>query len=184
MHGRSDMISMYMRHLLVQAEPDVIRGRVSAVNTVFIGASNELGEFESGVTARGGALPRRRGRRHGNPRGRGSGRALPDAWRDLPTSRAVERDVGDRRRRPRGKRLELRTTDPVAFEIGPIQVHWYGIIRRAVLGAGGGHHESRGGGSGPDVGWAMLLPVLVAAVIGARIYHVIHQWDFYVEIRC
>jgi hypothetical protein len=32
--------------------PDAIRGRVSAVNAVFIGASNELGEFESGVTAR------------------------------------------------------------------------------------------------------------------------------------
>ena len=38
--------------LLVQLEtPDAIRGRVSAVNAVFIGASNELGEFESGVTA-------------------------------------------------------------------------------------------------------------------------------------
>jgi len=41
-----------VRHLLVQLEtPDEIRGRVSAVNAVFIGASNELGEFESGVTA-------------------------------------------------------------------------------------------------------------------------------------
>jgi len=45
-------VSMYIRHLLVQLEtPDEIRGRVSAVNSVFIGASNELGEFESGVTA-------------------------------------------------------------------------------------------------------------------------------------
>ena len=50
--GASDMISMYVRHLLVQLQtPDAIRGRVSAVNAVFIGASNELGEFESGVTA-------------------------------------------------------------------------------------------------------------------------------------
>ncbi|MBL8259034.1 MAG: MFS transporter [Candidatus Competibacteraceae bacterium] len=50
--GASDMISVYVRHLLVQMEtPDAIRGRVSAVNAVFIGASNELGEFESGVTA-------------------------------------------------------------------------------------------------------------------------------------
>lgn len=50
--GMSDMISVYVRHLLVQLEtPDEIRGRVSAVNAVFIGASNELGEFESGVTA-------------------------------------------------------------------------------------------------------------------------------------
>jgi MFS family permease len=50
--GAGDMISVYVRHLLVQYEtPDAIRGRVSAVNSVFIGASNELGEFESGVTA-------------------------------------------------------------------------------------------------------------------------------------
>jgi hypothetical protein len=50
--GAGDMISVYVRHLLVQnATPDAIRGRVSAVNSVFIGASNELGEFESGVAA-------------------------------------------------------------------------------------------------------------------------------------
>ncbi len=50
--GASDMVSVYIRHMLVQLEtPDGIRGRVSAVNAVFIGASNELGEFESGVTA-------------------------------------------------------------------------------------------------------------------------------------
>ena len=50
--GAGDMVSVYVRHLLVQYEtPDAIRGRVSAVNAVFIGASNELGEFESGITA-------------------------------------------------------------------------------------------------------------------------------------
>jgi len=50
--GVGDMASVYIRHMLVQLEtPDSIRGRVSAVNGVFIGASNELGEFESGVTA-------------------------------------------------------------------------------------------------------------------------------------
>jgi MFS family permease len=50
--GAGDMVSVYLRHLLVQLEtPDEIRGRVSAVNAVFIGASNELGEFESGITA-------------------------------------------------------------------------------------------------------------------------------------
>lgn len=50
--GTGDMISVYIRHILVQLEtPDEIRGRVSAVNSVFIGASNELGEFESGVSA-------------------------------------------------------------------------------------------------------------------------------------
>lgn len=50
--GAGDMVSVYIRHLLVQLEtPDAIRGRVSAVSAVFIGASNELGEFESGFTA-------------------------------------------------------------------------------------------------------------------------------------
>ncbi|WP_437318574.1 MFS transporter [Sorangium sp. So ce385] len=50
--GAGDMVSVYIRHILVQFEtPDAIRGRVSAVNAVFIGASNELGEFESGLTA-------------------------------------------------------------------------------------------------------------------------------------
>lgn len=51
--GMGDMVSVFIRHLLVQLEtPDAIRGRVSAVSSMFIGASNELGEFESGVTAR------------------------------------------------------------------------------------------------------------------------------------
>jgi MFS family permease len=50
--GLGDSVSVYIRQLLVQYEtPDAIRGRVSAVNSVFIGASNELGEFESGLTA-------------------------------------------------------------------------------------------------------------------------------------
>jgi MFS family permease len=50
--GASDMVSVYVRHSLVQLEtPDAMRGRVAAVNLVFIGASNELGEFESGLTA-------------------------------------------------------------------------------------------------------------------------------------
>lgn len=50
--GAADMISVVIRQSLVQLEtPDAMRGRVSAVNSVFIGASNQLGEFESGVTA-------------------------------------------------------------------------------------------------------------------------------------
>jgi len=50
--GAADMISVYVRQTLVQGEtPDYMRGRVSAVSTVFIGASNELGEFESGMLA-------------------------------------------------------------------------------------------------------------------------------------
>ncbi|MGB8364720.1 MAG: MFS transporter [Rhizomicrobium sp.] len=50
--GASDMVSVYIRHALIQfATPDAMRGRVSAVSMLFIGASNELGEFESGLTA-------------------------------------------------------------------------------------------------------------------------------------
>ncbi len=50
--GAADMISIVVRQTLVQLEtPDAMRGRVSAVSSVFIGASNQLGEFESGATA-------------------------------------------------------------------------------------------------------------------------------------
>lgn len=50
--GAADMFSVFVRHSLVQlATPDAMRGRVAAVNSVFITASNELGEFESGIVA-------------------------------------------------------------------------------------------------------------------------------------
>jgi MFS family permease len=50
--GASDMVSVNIRSSLIQlATPDAMRGRVSSVNMLFIGASNELGEFESGLTA-------------------------------------------------------------------------------------------------------------------------------------
>ena len=50
--GATDMVSVVVRHTLVQlGTPAEMRGRVSAVNSVFIGASNQLGEFESGLTA-------------------------------------------------------------------------------------------------------------------------------------
>jgi MFS family permease len=50
--GAADSISVVTRSTLVQLEtPNEMRGRVSAVNSMFIGASNQLGEFESGATA-------------------------------------------------------------------------------------------------------------------------------------
>ncbi|MEI7784111.1 MAG: MFS transporter [Betaproteobacteria bacterium] len=50
--GAADMVSVVIRMTLIQLEtPDTMRGRVSAVNSIFIGASNQLGEFESGATA-------------------------------------------------------------------------------------------------------------------------------------
>ena len=51
--GAADMISVYVRGTLVQiVTPDAMRGRVASVSYLFIGASNELGEFETGVAAR------------------------------------------------------------------------------------------------------------------------------------
>ena len=72
--GGADMVSVVIRQSLVQLDtPDEMRGRVSAVNSVFIGACNQLGEFESGVTAAwlgpvGSVVARRR--RHAGRRGR------------------------------------------------------------------------------------------------------------------
>lgn len=51
--GAADMLSVYIRQTLVQlTTPDAMRGRVAAVSTLFVSASNELGEFESGLAAR------------------------------------------------------------------------------------------------------------------------------------
>jgi len=50
--GGADMLSVFVRLTVVQiSPPPEMRGRVNAVNMLFIGASNELGEFESGLTA-------------------------------------------------------------------------------------------------------------------------------------
>ncbi len=50
--GACDMVSVIVRHTLIQLRtPDEMRGRVSAVNMVFLSASNEVGQFESGITA-------------------------------------------------------------------------------------------------------------------------------------
>ena len=52
MVGATDMVSVNVRQNMVQlTTPDEMRGRVSAVNSIFVGASNELGQFESGITA-------------------------------------------------------------------------------------------------------------------------------------
>jgi len=57
--GASDLISVYVRETLITLwTPDHVRGRVNAVNMVFVGASNELGEFRAGIMAHYfGAIP-------------------------------------------------------------------------------------------------------------------------------
>jgi hypothetical protein len=68
--GGADMVSVVIRQTLVQLDtPDAMRGRVSAVNSTFIGASNELGEFRAGRQRSGWA-----GRRGGGGRRRDAGR--------------------------------------------------------------------------------------------------------------
>ena len=76
--GAADMVSVVIRQTLVQADtPDELRGRVAAVNTLFIGASNELGEFESGDARRPGR--RRPGRGDRGRRDNGCIAALVEA---------------------------------------------------------------------------------------------------------
>jgi phosphatidylglycerol---prolipoprotein diacylglyceryl transferase len=69
--------------------------------------------------------------------------------------------------------------DPIAVQIGPLQLHWYGIIiaSAVLIAALLGSRVAQWLGENPEDGWSMLLWVVVAAVIGARIYHVIHEWD-------
>ena len=71
--------------------------------------------------------------------------------------------------------------DPVAFEIGPLQLHWYGIIiaSAVLISALLGARVATWLGENPEDGWSMLLLVVITGVIGARIYHVIHLWDYY-----
>jgi len=79
-----DMVSVVVRSTLVQlATPDEMRGRVSAVEMIFIGASNEIGQFESGLTAQWfGAGPRRNhGRNRNTPHHRSVGMEFPELRR-------------------------------------------------------------------------------------------------------
>jgi phosphatidylglycerol---prolipoprotein diacylglyceryl transferase len=71
--------------------------------------------------------------------------------------------------------------DPVAIELGPISVHWYGIFiaAAALLGALLATRVARWLGEDPDHAWSMLLVVMIAAIIGARLYHVVHMWEHY-----
>ena len=73
--------------------------------------------------------------------------------------------------------------DPVALEIGPFQLHWYGIIiaSAVLISALLGARVATWLGENPEDGWSMLLLVVILAVIGARLYHVIHEWGYYSE---
>ncbi len=69
----------------------------------------------------------------------------------------------------------------IAFRIGPIAVAWYGIIivGCAIIGAWVAEREAKRRGADPEHVWNGLLLCLILGLAGARLYHVIHQWDFY-----
>lgn len=68
--------------------------------------------------------------------------------------------------------------DPIAVRLGPVQLHWYGIIMAFAVLAGAllGLREARRRHEDPDEGWAMLVPALALGLVGARLYHVVHEW--------
>jgi phosphatidylglycerol:prolipoprotein diacylglycerol transferase len=77
---------------------------------------------------------------------------------------------------------------PVIFAFGTYGIHWYGflIVVGILLGARVATHQAKSAGQSPDIIWDMMLIVVLAAVIGARIYHVFSQpsngligWDYY-----
>jgi phosphatidylglycerol:prolipoprotein diacylglycerol transferase len=82
---------------------------------------------------------------------------------------------------PNRKGIIRRVIDPIALQLGPISIHWYGIIMAtAILAAAWlGTAEARRRGENAEVGWSLLLWAIAGGVIGARLYHVISSWDFY-----
>ena len=71
--------------------------------------------------------------------------------------------------------------NPIAFQIGPISIHWYGVLYAvaAVAAAWLAMREARRRGENADLVWSGLLVAAIGGIIGSRLYHVIHQWDFY-----
>ena len=69
--------------------------------------------------------------------------------------------------------------DPIALHLGPIEVHWYGIIIATAVLAGAvlGTMEARRRGEDAEQGWSMLLLVIITSVVAARLYHVWDQWS-------
>jgi phosphatidylglycerol:prolipoprotein diacylglycerol transferase len=70
---------------------------------------------------------------------------------------------------------------PVLIKIGPISVYWYGvlIVAGAMLAAQIASNLSRRDGHDPEIAWNLLLVILIAGVLGGRIYHLISSWDYY-----
>ena len=73
------------------------------------------------------------------------------------------------------------TPSPIAIQIGPLAVHWYGIAYAVGLGAVYWlvRREARFRGQDPEQVFNGMLVVAIAALIGGRLYHVIDQWQLY-----
>jgi phosphatidylglycerol---prolipoprotein diacylglyceryl transferase len=79
------------------------------------------------------------------------------------------------------KGMTFMVIDPVAFSIGPVQVHWYGIIMAtaAMLGLWLATMEAKRQGLDPDILLDMMIWVLPSAIVGARLYYVLFEWEYY-----
>jgi phosphatidylglycerol:prolipoprotein diacylglycerol transferase len=73
------------------------------------------------------------------------------------------------------------TPGPIMFYLGPLEVRWYGVlvVTGAIVAAFIASREAARKGEDPDRVWDILLWVLPAGLIGARLYHVISAWDLY-----
>lgn len=71
--------------------------------------------------------------------------------------------------------------DRVAFRLGPLEVRWYGVLITVgiMLGALLAYREARRRGENPELVFDLLLVILPAAIIGARLYYVVFRWEYY-----
>lgn len=71
--------------------------------------------------------------------------------------------------------------DPIAFEIGPIAVHWYGVLIACafLIGVWGTLREAKLEGLNEDHVLNLVIAVIICAIIGARVYYVIFEWEYY-----
>lgn len=79
---------------------------------------------------------------------------------------------------------------PILLQLGPIAIHWYGIliVTGIILGANVAAYLAKSAGKDPEMVWDMLMIVVILAIIGARAYHVFSQpsggltgWSYYKE---
>lgn len=71
--------------------------------------------------------------------------------------------------------------NPVFLHIGPITIYWYGvlIVAGSMLAAYIASRLSSKNGHDPELAWDLLIVVLIAGIIGARIYHIVSSWEYY-----